>query len=698
MNSRIAVLGRRSLDTGIGYQTRVFCEMFDQVAPTSFYPVEGPFSNEPLVLPNGRSLPFCTDLTALEVAVIADVISPRTIDCARHAKHRVQVLVFDSDELPAQWVYYVNNFCDGFIVSTEWMETVARNSGIRKPGFILPLPTDVEEINSRQKPLIRSGRTILNLDAFHPRKAHKTLLEAFEIFNDYHPDYNLRLHSSLDQGLLDSVIRDARQIPNVSVTKKKLTRADLIDLLKASSLYVSASAAEGFGIPAREALASGMAVVAPDIPAYQELTKFPSFFPTPTRGKEVAHYPELGGQVFGTRPRVLAQDIAETMILAVESEGRRETSAFDRCALAHAYSLSFSALAPKYRQFLVDLNHLIDQNRKVPVVGDASGAAVKPFTLTKALSDYAVISIPGHDAGFFSVFNSFLSHVVFQKQDPRRFLILPDWRQDSITRLIGTHERESFCYGTPEQGNLWKLFFKAPYGLSDADLDDEEFLTGQARGYWHTHWYNEVAEPTLTYVHAYDLYRAPWFKFWRNEYHRAWRDFDVLPEISSKVDELTREVFTAPIRISAHVRHPSHIIEQPGERIAAEQHYFDALELRLSELGLEVASEEWQLFLATDQDVVVRNFRERYGENVVTFNDTLRSGSKSDTHGVFVDNRQVHHQIASNPERWTPQLGVEVIRDALGLAAAQTFLHVTSNVATAVSFMNPSLEMRYIHA
>jgi hypothetical protein len=151
--------------------------------------------------------------------------------------------------------------------------------------------------------------------------------------------------------------------------------------------------------------------------------------------------------------------------------------------------------------------------------------------------------------------------------------------------------------------------------------------------------------------------------------------------------------------IAAHVKHPSHVIEQPGGALAATTTYLDRIEAEIArQAGLQ--SSDWGVFLATDQDSVVLEFEKRFGEHLHVFRDVRRSSLADDAafRKLSASERaqpgyQVQHLVAQSPQDWSVRMAWEVIRDALAMARCNAMLHVVSNVATAVSYLNPDLQM-----
>jgi hypothetical protein len=57
--------------------------------------------------------------------------------------------------------------------------------------------------------------------------------------------------------------------------------------------------------------------------------------------------------------------------------------------------------------------------------------------------------------------------------------------------------------------------------------------------------------------------------------------------------------------VAAHVKHPSHAVEEPDERIAWIDEFLAAVRCVLSQRGILESSDDWGVFVATDQDRVM---------------------------------------------------------------------------------------------
>ena len=303
-----------------------------------------------------------------------------------------------------------------------------------------------------------------------------------------------------------------------------------------------------------------------------------------------------------------------------------------------------------------------------------------------------------HDGGFFSVFNTYMSHLVWQQREHRCHAVLPDWDAE---RFLGRLEAPvlSFCYGQPGDGNLWTKLFLPLFGATDTEMNDEAFLWRHAELPADRH--NEAREPLMTYVRAYKLYLSPDFAAFRRQYHRVFdRHVRLRPEHQAEIDRFAAANLITPILIAAHVRHPSHTVEQPTGQIAGTEIYIEQVRAAVRRRGGDPDGPGWTVFIATDQDRVLHRFREAFGNRAVFFPDARRT--RADEDAAFdaltsaersQDGHQLQHLVAAERTGWSWRMAWEVVRDATVMARCQTLLHVVSNVSTAVAYMNPDIEM-----
>lgn len=713
----ICVIGRTNFDTGIGAFSYAACELFSRHLPTCIIPTDRDAADDaPVVLPNGRLVPICRDVSSPQFFYYADVLFNGAADrnLYRMPAHGVHVahFCFDSDELPPEWVIALNRRFDAAYVPTMSQQTLALESGVRIPVGVLPIALPIESLLAQPlRPPSKKVR-VGTVTAFHERKELERLTRAFLEEFAGRDDVELRIHSNLAFG--DAFDRLKQTIagsdfPEVNITNENLSVVERDNLLQSFDVFVNCSRGEGYSIGAREALALGKALVLSDIGAHRDVVDSPGVFSVRAEQPIAARYPEIDNRVFGRQHRVTVEDLREGLKAAVSFVGSASFVPTARARRLRAADFSFTKLSIEYAS-------VIDPEAEQTRVGAASvrSAVVwHPAGIAERVrSDLGSngsklrpcnrVVIPAHDGGFFSVFNVYMSQLVWSLQDDRCHVVLPDWDQSRVADRIGSSERTSFCYGKWSDGNIWTHLFEPPFGISVAEMNDVDRLYAGSR---HPRaQFNEDREPLLTHYHAHDLYRSQNFARFRRQYHELFtRHIRMLPSVTDRVDALFEHKIGSRRLLAAHVKHPSHIIEQSAELMASHSSYFDAIRRYLSEQAIDPGSDSWRIFLGTDQRATVQAFEAEFGDHVVTFPEARRTTDDEDeryaaTAGddAGLQGFQVQQLVASSPDLWSTDMARDVLRDAVSMARAEALFHVVSNVATAVSYMNPNLEMRFV--
>lgn len=91
-----------------------------------------------------------------------------------------------------------------------------------------------------------------------------------------------------------------------------------------------------------------------------------------------------------------------------------------------------------------------------------------------------------------------------------------------------------------------------------------------------------------------------------------------------------------------------------------------------------------KIFLATDDERALAGFRAAFGDKVVCYTDTLRSGDSSGIHCQFSD-RPLHYY----------RLGLEVLRDVYTLGCCDSLICGRSQVSITARYVNRALGRRY---
>jgi len=710
-------MGRRAFGTGIGHLTESLFELLSRAYDIRLWDIHSPFGPDEVVrLTSGREISLARDLDGFAVYIYADVlwngvnftqyVAPPT------SGYRIAYLAFDSDRLPPEWVEILNRDFDAVYFTSDHLIDIARDSGVAIEIGALPLALDIEaQVARKYRPVAGSRVRFGTLSAYHPRKGLEALVSAFlREFGDA-SDAELVIHSNIALGetaeSIKSMVAVART-GNVILSMDNLTESAKNELLESFDVYVNASAGEGFSVGPREALALGKSVVITDLGAHRALFGPAGVFKVETLHDAPAIYPEIDNRQFGFQrvpdPESLRAGLRSAFDFVRSDEA--VTSAGDRKLLAEEFGLqslerSYWGLVDPDSQIMRPEKGLSPHAQMPP----GHQARVRAFSGRHGIALGATkLVVPAHDGGFFSLYNAYVSHLAWSLHDSPQRLVLPDWDSGRLLERISPKDPVSFCYSRPEHGNLWNHLFEPPYGLSSDDLEDPDFLwEGSRQAAPH---FNESREPLLTYVNAYRLYQSPDFTRIRRQYEAVIREHvRLLPPLQAELDGFLRQSRDGRFLVAAHVKHPSHAIEQPDGNMADRHTYVELVRRAVAERGIREASDDWAVFLATEQERVVELFDEEFGDHVIQFPDVQRIPSETDSRfdelgadEKIADGHQLQHIMATDTTLWSPRLAWEVVRDAEVMASADVLFHAVSNVATAVSFMNHRVDMRFASA
>jgi glycosyltransferase involved in cell wall biosynthesis len=712
--SGVCVIGRDEFSTGIGRVALAALELLSRYYDVSLYPVNARAAHpgKTVVLPTGREIPIASQPSGFAVYFFTDVLwnGVRDYNYAKVPEEglRIAHVAYDSNELPPEWVRILNTRFDLVMFTSAHLLEVAQASGVRIPTMTLPVGLELETlIDRRYVSPVADFKRFGTISAFHERKGLDLLVQAYIQEFGARTDVELVIHSNLAIG--DAHSRVAALIAKcpgarIVLSHGKLSEAEKNDLIDSFDVYVTPSSGEGYSIGPREALALGKSVVLSRIPPHEELAGVAGTFLIESDGKVGARYPEIDNRVFGMADRFQPSAIAAAMRAAFEYLATSNSSADADARKALAAKFSMTALAQSYARVIdPDLETELRSREFPPTVVVPTEIDQQSRALSarfgRSLGTEKIV-VPMRDAGFFSIFNTFMTHLTWSIRDNRTALVLPDW---DARRLIerSTEPIINYCYSPPDAGNMWLSLFEPLYGLSAEEMNDSEFLYDRAVIPGNHH--NTRREPLLTFVNAFDLYQAPWFRRFRNQYNSAFRDFVRLrPELRAELDTTLANSFGGRFTIAAHVKHPSHATEQPGQLIAGVDEYAETIREVLRSRQISESSDDWRLFVATDQDRVVLEFQKRYGERVVRFDDVARVSVEEqdkfdalDQVDKLRDGHQLQHLMAVDTSRWSSRLAWEVWRDAEAMASSDVLIHAVSNVATAASYLGTKSEMIY---
>jgi hypothetical protein len=308
-------------------------------------------------------------------------------------------------------------------------------------------------------------------------------------------------------------------------------------------------------------------------------------------------------------------------------------------------------------------------------------------SVERVLYDAPKCFVP-RDAGFFSVVNFFVGQLA------RLGRVYPNFDRDAFQRVNGTNAPKHFCYFT-DRPNAWFDYFE-PVSFYK---DDTEHVTGQYKSYEVTQGHEAPEAFRRHETYAAMMRNTQSFGQWRRDAHEWYRRFlRPVPEVALRVHAFWDQTFRGARHVvGVHYRHPSHCVEQ-GQLFLKD--YFAAVDKVLR------SKPSAKIFLATDSDFGIACFAMRYGAKVQYMRDVHRLDvdsvlewgyamrrNRMDAMG-FVDGKgyQLHYKLCE-AGAVTNVPGRDVLCEALCLAKCGTLIHSVSNVALAVSYMNPNLEM-----
>lgn len=183
--------------------------------------------------------------------------------------------MFESTEIPKDWVEGLNNYFDAVIVPDLFHVEIYKQNGVVIPIFVLPLGLDLSRfLKEPLKSKCGQPFTFASLGAGISRKNIVKSIEAFSRVFKNRLDVNFLIHCRY---ALPEIERDIREyiatngLKNVSYTCKRLRSNEYMQLFRSIDCYVNLSKGEGFSIQPREAMALGIPVIITNNTAQQTI-------------------------------------------------------------------------------------------------------------------------------------------------------------------------------------------------------------------------------------------------------------------------------------------------------------------------------------------------------------------------------------------------------------------------------------------
>jgi glycosyltransferase involved in cell wall biosynthesis len=167
-------------------------------------------------------------------------------------------------------------------VPSQWGKEVLINNGIEESMIdVVPEGVDANQYHPYLRGSIdKTGEPFrfLSIGQFEARKGYTELLEAFKLAFDNSPEVELIIKADyfLDpENKKQQCIQLINEfgLTNVKLIWGELTTVQLFELYNFADVYVTATRAEGWGLPIIEAAATGLPIIAPFYSGHTEFLK-----------------------------------------------------------------------------------------------------------------------------------------------------------------------------------------------------------------------------------------------------------------------------------------------------------------------------------------------------------------------------------------------------------------------------------------
>ena len=207
----------------------------------------------------GHEVPFIDDTAPVEVAFC----QPNWTEWSNPDAYHIQYTPWESTELPDGWLEAFNE------ADEVWTPSPLIAQWYKDAGVIVPVKVYEHGIshawNPSKEPVQTSRFTFLHHGSA-PRKGAQQAVDAFmELYGDS-KDHLLILKAdgSTAARLRDSVgniVGDIYSQKNIKIIERQMPEDELINLYRSVNCFIGNSQAEGFGLPAFQAIAAGVPTI-----------------------------------------------------------------------------------------------------------------------------------------------------------------------------------------------------------------------------------------------------------------------------------------------------------------------------------------------------------------------------------------------------------------------------------------------------
>lgn len=192
------------------------------------------------------------------------------------SKIKIAYSMLESTKIPDMWTSIINEHFDAVVVPDSYYVDVYKNSGVRKPIFMLPMILYLDKFLSHPIKTKRNSEFVFGVScSLSKHKNLDMLVDSFAQEYGNVPHVKLKIHTASDKNskpviqLKEKLNRMG--INNIDVNASKMPLAEYLEFMSSLDCYVLISKGEGFSVTPREALALGIPCILSNNTGHQTL-------------------------------------------------------------------------------------------------------------------------------------------------------------------------------------------------------------------------------------------------------------------------------------------------------------------------------------------------------------------------------------------------------------------------------------------
>lgn len=318
----IIVAGPHDPCDGYGSVTENLCIKLNNIVDTSFHPIR--VDNESISSCGNTLTPYINKFehaSAYISCYVPEKNRNEIHDCMLKSNKLCSIMtMIESTYIPSSWPEIINNNYDIMLTPSHFCKDVFMQQNVRIPIHVAPTGVDIDKWPLLNRKPNRPFTFLIyaNGSIEHPRKNYIMCINAFNKAFGNRKDVRLIVKTTSDSS--KNIISSNANITYIS---KRANHDELISLLSISDCMLFPSSGEGYGLPVREAMSTGITglitnwsalkdLCLPDISYWVDpISLMPVSESQMSAFKRIYNYDD---NYFGEHARILEAELAETML------------------------------------------------------------------------------------------------------------------------------------------------------------------------------------------------------------------------------------------------------------------------------------------------------------------------------------------------------------------------------------------------